>query len=190
MSLIPEFEIGIWNAWILIIPLIIFWICGVKFLFSKRMPNYTPPSKKKNKILSKLEIILMFGSFIYSIFMTLKLGTIWFSIGFIVYLSGLVLIVATMINFAATPMNKPVTKGVYRYSRNPMFIGWFILYFGITIACISWVFLLLTLFFILITAYMSPLEEAITLDHYGKPYKEYIERTPKWIGIPKSVKRK
>ena len=185
MSFIPDFELGLWNAWILIIPLILFWICGVKFLFSKRMPETAPPSERKNKILSYLLVILMFVSFIYSIFMPLKLGTIWFYIGLIVYLAGLVLIAITMINFASTPMNKPVTEGVYRYSRNPMFIGWFLLYFGIAIACISWVYLVITVLFILITAYLSPFEEAITLGHYGKAYKEYMKRTTKWIGIPK-----
>ena len=188
MSFIPEFEIGIWNAWILIIPLIIFWICGVKFLFSKRMPDYSPPSDSRIKILSNLEIIIMFGSFIYSIFMSLKVGTIWLSVGLIFYLAGLVLIVVTMLNFATTPLNKPVIKGVYRYSRNPMFIGWFLLYFGISIACISWVYLSVTLLFIIISYYLSPFEEKITLNHYGKPYQEYMEKTPRWIGIPKSKK--
>ena len=185
MSFIPDFELGLWNAWILIIPLIVLWICGVKFLFSKRMPQTAPPSKRMDKILSSLLIIIMFASFIYSIFMPLKLETIWFSLGLVVYLVGLVLIVITMINFATTPMNKPVTKGVYRFSRNPMFIGWFLLYFGIAIACISWVYIVIIVLFILITAYLSPFEEEITLRHYGKPYKEYMERTPKWIGIPK-----
>jgi len=185
MSFMPDFELGLWNAWILIIPLIVLWICGVKFLFSKRMPDYTPPSKKTEKNLSSLSVIIMFGSFIYSVFMPLKLGTIWFSIGLVVYLLGLVLIAITMINFATTPINKPVTKGLYRYSRNPMFIGWFLLYFGIAIACISWVYIVITALFILITAYLSPFEEAVTLKHYGKAYKKYIERTPKWIGIPK-----
>ena len=117
--------------------------------------------------------------------MPLKLVTIWFYIGLVVYLVGLILIAITMINFATTPMNKPVTKGVYRYSRNPMFIGWFLLYFGIAIACISWVYIVITLLFILITAYLSPFEEEITLRYYGKPYKVYLEKTPKWIGIPK-----
>ena len=189
MSLVPEFEIGLWNAWILIISLIIFWIVGVKFLFSKRMSDYSPPSKTKEKILSNLLIIVMFGSFIYSVFMPLKLGTIWASIGLIVYLIGLILIVITMINFARTSLDKPVTTGVYRYSRNPMFIGWFLIYFGIAFACISWIYVLINLLFIVVVNYSSPLEEAVTLKHYGKTYKEYIEKTPKWIGIPKSRTR-
>ena len=188
MSFIPDFELGLWNAWILIIPLTIFWVGGVKFLFSRRMPESAPPSKSKDKILSSLLVIIMFVSFIYSILMPLKLGTIWFSIGVVVYLVGLILIAITMINFATTPLNKPVTKGVYRYSRNPMFIGWFLFYFGIGIVCISWVYIVITILFIIVVNYSSPFEEAVTLEHYGKAYKEYIKRTPKWLGIPKTKK--
>jgi len=32
-------------------------------------------------------------------------------------------------------------------------------------------------------------EEAQCLGHYGATYKEYLNRTPRWIGIPKSEKR-
>ena len=108
-----------------------------------------------------------------------------FIIGLLAYLAGIVLIKLTMINFATTPIDKPVTKGVYRYSRNPMFIGFFLVYAGIAIACISWAYMVLTILFILMVNYLSPFEEAITLGHYGKTYKEYMKRTPKWIGIPK-----
>jgi len=190
MSWVPDFELGVWNAWIFIIPLIVYWFAGIKFLFSKRMPESPPLEGKKDKLVSQILVVTMFGSFFYSVFVPLKLVTIWFYIGLLVYLAGIVLINITMINFATTQINKPVTKGVYRYSRNPMFIGFFFIYFGIAIACISWVYLVITVLFIFLVNYLSPFEEAITLGHYGKSYKEYIERTPKWIGIPKSGKRK
>ena len=186
MSLIPAFELGLWNSWIFIIPLLIYWFSGIKFLFSKRMPENTPPEKKSDKILSKILVLVMFGSFFYSIFLPLKLSTIWFSIGILIYIIGLILITLSMINFATTPLDEPVTKGIYRFSRNPMFIGFFLVYAGIAFACISWVYLVITILFILIMHYISPFEEAITLGHYGKAYKEYMKRTPKWIGIPKS----
>jgi len=186
MSLIPAFEIGLWNAWIFIVPLIVYWLVGIKFLFSKRMPESPSSERRKDKIVSQILVVTMFASFFYSIFVPFKLGTIWFYIGLLVYLVGSVLIIITMINFATTPLDKPVTKGVYRYSRNPMFIGFFLVYFGIAIACVSWVYLVITVLFIVTVNYMSPLEEAITLGHYGTAYKEYMKRTPKWIGIPKS----
>ena len=189
LSLIPDFTLGIWNAWILIIPLIIYWFSGIKFLFSKRMPETQSFKKSKDKILMNILMVAMFGSFFYSIFLPLKLGTIWFSLGLIIYLLGLLFITMSMLDFATTPLDKPVVKGIYRYSRNPMFIGFFLVYFGIAIACISWVYLVITILFILIMNYFSPFEEAITLGKYGKPYKEYIERTPRWIGIPKSSRK-
>ena len=190
MSLIPAFEIGFWNAWIFIIPFIIYWFVGIKFLFAPRMPESPSLKRRKIDIISNLLVITMFGSFIYSIFVPFKLGKIWLYIGILVYLVGIVLITLSMIDFATTPIDKPVTKGVYRYSRNPMFIGFFIVYFGISIACISWIYLVITVFFIICMYYLSPFEEAITLGHYGKTYKEYMKRTPRWIGIPKSEKKR
>ena len=186
MSLIPDFELGLWNAWILIIPLMIAWFMGVKFLFSKRMSKTPSLKKKKDKFISNILVLAMFVSFFYSAFVPLELETIWFIIGLIVYLVGLLLIILTMIDFATTPIDKPVTKGFYRYSRNPMFIGFFLVYAGISVACISWVYLVLTILFILSVQYLSHFEEAITLGQYGEAYKEYMKRTPKWIGIPKS----
>ena len=144
MSAIPAFEIGVWNAWIFIIPLIVFWFVGVKFLFSKRMPDTQSFKRMKDKIIMQILMVIMFVSFFYSFFVPFKLGTIWFYIGLLVYLAGIFLIGITMINFATTPIDKPVTNGVYRYSRNPMFIGWFLIYFGIGIACISWIYLMIT----------------------------------------------
>ena len=186
MLYIPDFELGLWNVWIFILPLIVYWLVGIKFLFSKRMPESPSPARRKDKILSNILVITMFFSFFYSIFVPLKLGTIWFYIGLLVYLTGMIFVTISMIDFATTPLNKPVTKGVYRFSRNPMFIGFFLVYFGIAISCVSWVYLVLTVLFIVITVYLSPFEEAITLGHYGKAYKEYMNRTPKWIGLPKS----
>jgi protein-S-isoprenylcysteine O-methyltransferase Ste14 len=183
---IPDFEIGLWNAWIFIIPFLIYWYVGIKFVFSKRMPESPSLKRRKIEIVSNMSVIAMFGSFVYSVFVPIKLGTIWFYVGLLIYLIAIALIIISMINFITTSIDKPVTKGVYRFSRNPMFIGFFLCFLGITIACISWVYLILTLFFILTTVYLSPFEEAITLGHYGKTYKDYMEKTPKWIGLPRS----
>ncbi len=186
MSFIPPFELGVWNAWVLIIPLIVFWFGGIKFIFSKRMPDSPPIKRRKDKIFMQMLMVAMLVSFFYSIFLPLRLGTIWFFIGLVVYLLSIILISISMINFASTPLGIPVTKGIYRFSRNPMFIGFFLVYFGIAISCVSWLYLLITVLFISIVVYLSPIEETVTLGHYGKSYKEYMIRTPKWIGIPKS----
>ena len=185
MSYIPAFELGFWNAWIFIVPIVFYWFAGIKFVFAKRMPDSPSLKRKRDRFLSNFLVVVMFASFFYSVFVPFKLGSIWFYIGLIVYLAGSLLLITAFINFATNPINKPVTKGVYRFSRNPMFLAFFLIYFAIAIACISWVYFVITILFILIMLHLSPFEEAITLGHYGKEYKEYMKRTPKWIGFPK-----
>jgi protein-S-isoprenylcysteine O-methyltransferase Ste14 len=37
--------------------------------------------------------------------------------------------------------------------------------------------------------YFIKIEEAQCLGHYGEAYREYLNRTPRWLGISKSAKR-
>ena len=90
------------------------------------------------------------------------------------------------INIATTPLDsEPITRGVYRISRHPAYFGGFLLYLGIGIACASWVFFLFALAWIIIWHIAVPSEEHSCLEHYGDVYREYKDRTPRWIGIPK-----
>jgi protein-S-isoprenylcysteine O-methyltransferase Ste14 len=93
------------------------------------------------------------------------------------------------ISLDTTPMDRPATKGLYRISRNPIYLGCFLIYIGIGIACASWLFLLLTAIWIVLYDILITPEERWCLEKYGNEYQEYMNRTPKWIGIPKSEKK-
>ena len=77
---------------------------------------------------------------IYSVFLPLKLWTIWFYTGLSVFLLGLIVPTITLVNIASTPKGKPFTKGVYRYSRNALSLGMLFAFLGI-----GWVLTMLTL---------------------------------------------
>jgi hypothetical protein len=47
MSLVPVFELGLWNAWIFVVPLIVYRLSGIKFLFSKREQKVSSFKKKE-----------------------------------------------------------------------------------------------------------------------------------------------
>lgn len=85
-------------------------------------------------------------------------------------------------------MNRPATKGIYRISRNPSYLGGFLIFIGIGIASASWLFLLLIAIFIILQHILIGAEERWCLEKYGDAYREYMNRTPKWIGTPKSEK--
>jgi protein-S-isoprenylcysteine O-methyltransferase Ste14 len=91
----------------------------------------------------------------------------------------------TIVNVASTPLGEPFTKGVYRYSRNPAYLSQIIIFFGIGIASASWLYLLLSSVLIVLTFLLIGIEERVTLDKLGESYREYMNRTPRWLGMPK-----
>ncbi|UCB60681.1 MAG: hypothetical protein JSW72_01055, partial [Candidatus Bathyarchaeota archaeon] len=62
-------------------------------------------------------------------------------------------------------------------------------FIGIGIACASWLFLLLGAVAQILQNICLDAEERWCLEKYGDAYREYMNRTPRWIGIPKSEKK-
>ncbi len=188
MTAVPAFEIGIWNAWIFTIWLLVpFFLEPLNIIPKGREEgsDFTAEFNKIQKItLLSLHIIYLV-LIIYSIFVPLKLGTVWFYVGFPIYLLGLILYAMVFVGFATTPPDKLVTDGIYRYSRNPMQISVFLLLIGVGIATASWIFLLLAIAYKIVPLLWLNAEERHLLKIYGDVYREYTNRTPRWIGIPK-----
>ena len=76
-------------------------------------------------------------------------------------------------------------KGIYKFSRHPVYFGGFLIFLGIGIAGASWVVILFALAWILIFNFTVRAEERSLLKKYDDTYREYMGKTPKWIGIPK-----
>ena len=190
MSLIPAFDIGLWNAWIFMI-----WLLIALFLVPLNIipkgreegSDFTAEFSQTQKYAIRSLRIIYLLSIIYSIFVPLKLGTAWFYAGLPVYLIGLIAYVMVWVGFATTPPDKLVTRGIYRYSRNPMQLSQVVVFLGVGIATASWVFLLLAVVYLIVPLLWVDAEERHCLKYYGDAYREYMNRTPRWLGIPKSM---
>ena len=188
MSLIPAFELGLWNAWIFVLPMIVISILGSKIL-GKRGSEEASNLTKRVKTANSLYLLILVLLYAYSIFLPLKLNTVWFYAGLFIYLLGVLVVILSLLSFHTTSADKMVTKGVFRISRNPGYVGDFLVNTSIGIACLSWIFLLVGVaFFLLLRYYVIVVEEPFLTKKYGDTYKEYMNRTPRWIGIPKSRK--
>jgi len=189
MSLVPAFDIGIWNAWIFAAPFILANFIPVLICrenYKKVSPDSVPPSKIKKNVDDPITGIFIL-SLIYSIFIPLKLGTAWFYTGLIISLIGIVLFIAAALIFFITPIDEPITKGLYRYSRHPQYIAMPLMFIGMGIASASWVLLLIAIVFSLDLVFIrTAQEERFCCDKYGDIYRTYMSRTPKWIGLPKA----
>jgi protein-S-isoprenylcysteine O-methyltransferase Ste14 len=188
MSLIPTFEIGVLNAWILIVPYLLVNF-GVPSLFVRRKSTFWtfPSYTRLEKLCLIVAQVLMGCLCIYSIFLPLAVGTAWFYAGLPVYILGLAFITSAMLAFISTPVDKPNTTGLYRFSRHPMYLGILLMYIGIGIASASWVYLLLALVYLATyrNVFMIP-EERMCCEKFGDAYRDYMKRTPRWVGMPKS----
>ena len=188
------FELGLWNAWILMI-----YVVFSNFLPSvlagkvidkavlKKLGADRPLSDKEKKLLNVYSL-LFFVMVAYSIFLPLRLGTTWFYAGLVIYLLGAIVETMAMLNFFTTAVDEPVNKGIYRFSRNPMYVGMLLIFLGTSIACVSLIFLLLTAIFTIMSHVVVVYEEQFCIQKYGDSYQEYLNRIPRWIGIPKSNK--
>ena len=123
-------------------------------------------------------------AFIYGIFLPLKLETPWLYIGIIIFILGLFAYTVVIINWATTPLDKPVTKGLYKYSKHPMYITQYMAFIGIGIASASWLFLLLIILFSTAVTMPAAREERLCIKRYGDAYREYIDKTSRFIGLP------
>jgi protein-S-isoprenylcysteine O-methyltransferase Ste14 len=183
MSLIPAFKIGVWNAWIPTILLFLFVM--LSGLLPKDIGKRITPNKEGGKT-RRIMLIVFFAMIIYSVFLPLKVGTIWFYTGLAVYVLGLIISAAAMFSIGATKPDEPFTTGMYRYSRHPIALGTVLPMIGAGIASASWLFLLLSVILMIISHFLAIKEEGDTTKKFGEAYKQYMARTPMWIGIPKS----
>jgi protein-S-isoprenylcysteine O-methyltransferase Ste14 len=190
VSIIPAFELGLWNAWILVIPMLI------TFFFDEQVSAARVSEEsgdfqltRKEKRVINAVLLIMFVSLFYAVFLPLQLGTAWLYSGLLTYLFGMVFTIVAVLNFATSPKGKVITNGLYGASSNPMYIGLLLMQIGLGIACSSWLYLLLTVvLMILLNANLSA-EERYCPYRYGDDHRKYVNRAPRWIGIPKSEKR-
>ena len=78
--------------------------------------------------------------------------------------------------------NSLVTSGVYRFSRNPMYLGLFCMLLAYTIALQNVLSLLaLPLFVWYMNRYQIKPEEEVLLKKFGNEFRQYMEEVRRWI---------
>ena len=193
MSLVPAFKIGVWNAWIFMIwpwvDMLTVRLVGVDvYRRASGLPSEMKTSRQY-RVVSYVSMAVETVAVVYSIFLPLELGTTWFYAGLSIFLLGLVVLTTATVNFATTPMDVLITQGIYHYSRHPMYLASLLIYFSVGIASASWVFLLIFVVQSVSIRIAAVEEERFCLEKYGEAYREYIDKTPRWLGLPKSGRK-
>jgi len=178
------FKIGIWNAWTFMSVFLLQML--VMMFVDKRIweKSHIPMEAKRNRVEKNIGLIanlVWLLAMIYSVFLPLKLGTIYFYIGFSVFIIGLIIMTMATYTFIMTPADQIIMKGIYEYSRHPMYLSTFIICLGSGIATNSWLFLFLSIIIAICFHKEALLEERFCLEKYDSVYQEYMGRVPRWF---------
>ncbi|MDA0241622.1 MAG: isoprenylcysteine carboxylmethyltransferase family protein [Proteobacteria bacterium] len=113
---------------------------------------------------------------------------VWIGVG--IFALGFILIAVATFRFASdgadvrpeTPTDVVVTSGVYRYSRNPIYLGMVIAMIGAAIGINSlWVLIALVPFYIVINYGVVAREESYLEAKFGEEYLAYKASVRRWI---------
>lgn len=134
-----------------------------------------------------LPLILM----VFLLFRPLDMGTMngWVVVGglFLSLTGELIRIMAVGFSLAGTSGREKFLKadsinstGIYSLSRNPLYIGNFLIFSGLLVVFANVYALLIVLFFLIVQYYFIILtEERFLADRHGKIYQEYCKEVPR-----------
>ena len=80
------------------------------------------------------------------------------------------------------PPKELVVTGLYRYMRNPIYVGALLIFLGHFLWFGTWALLMYALFsFIGVYAFVLLFEEPNLKRKFGRAYEDYLEKVPRWI---------
>ncbi len=170
------------------------WIISGIYVFSEVKKTYVRNGVFTNKLLKlwfvmwgfyHLAVILssLYGLWLIPVnrIFALSGGLLLIALGIVVLASGMIKF-RSMRRSCGQDISKLITTGIYRWSRNPQFIGCLFYLSGIALAGRSGLAFLLTgAAAIVICLYTARLAEPYLERLYGEEYRLYKSRTGRWI---------
>jgi protein-S-isoprenylcysteine O-methyltransferase Ste14 len=187
MTFLPELESGWLNGWLLLF--ILYGVFGILLIIFprevvSRLYERTGWTRQDyiRRIISLPVALATIGLFI---FLPLRVGTAVFWIGLVIYAAGFAIFNMALINYRNTPLDQPVTRGLYRFSRNPQIVGLLVAFMGTAVSVGSWLLVILVALMSIGAHTRILAEERACLMQYGESYQAYMNMVPRYFGLPK-----
>lgn len=120
--------------------------------------------------------------FIYLCFLTIHLDFSWqFWVGLVCYVTGLILCTVSVINFAKPSDTGINTSGIYSFSRNPMYLSYFVYFIGCALLTHSLILCGPVLVFQISAHWIILAEERWCREKFGEEYTDYMKKVRRYI---------
>ena len=171
------------NGFVLLIPFILIRF-GLLSLIDKnaiRHAAFFAPVAGSEKIPYWLYQISNIFFFVYLCFLKIQPGTGWFSAGLTVYGLGTLLCIVAMVDFARPAGNGISREGCYRFSRNPMYIAYFLIFMGYMLLTRPMALLVCLLVFQVSAHWIILAEERWCIQEFGDEYIAYMRQVRRYL---------
>lgn len=171
------------SAIIMVIPIIIIRYALLSILNKEALTRaaYFAPLVGREKIAYWIYQITTLFILVDMVLLKIRVDSDWFYVGLIIYSFGLVLYAISMVDYAKPKANGINVNGIYRISRNPMYIAYFICLFGCVFISNSWTLFTLLLIFQLSSHWIIISEERWCIKKFGEEYIRYMNMVRRYI---------
>jgi protein-S-isoprenylcysteine O-methyltransferase Ste14 len=119
--------------------------------------------------------------FIYPLFLKIMTDSYWFYVGLATYGLGFLLCLVSVSSFAKPEENGINLKGLYRISRNPMYVAYFIYFLGCVMLTHSLLLLAILMVFQISAHWIITSEERWCINKFGEEYKDYMKKVRRYM---------
>lgn len=183
MELFPELRLDWLNGWIFVV------IAGLIFgLLILSCPREVVARlydekgwTKSQKILAKISKIFALLNLILMIFTPINFLSIDFIIGVIIFSIGTIGMIIAIFNFKNALLDKPITSGIYKISRNPQQLMIYLGILGMSILIGSGIAIISFVLYAIFSHFRILGEERRLLEQYGVSYIEYKNKVPRYF---------
>ncbi|MDF1618650.1 methyltransferase family protein [Petrocella sp. FN5] len=171
------------NTLLIVIPILFirYGLLSILNRESLKRAGFFAPLKGREKVAFWVYQITTIFIVLKLLFLRIRTDSDWFYIGLITYSLGLILYIVSIVNYAMPKMNGINVNGLYRISRNPMYIAYFIYFVGCTLLTHSWILLALLLVFQVSAHWIILSEERWCIMKFGDEYIKYMNKVRRYI---------
>ncbi len=171
------------NAFFLVIPLFLIRYGLLGLVNREALPRaalYAPMVGKEKVafVLYQITTVLMI---LYLLLLKVQTYSNWFYLGITIYLLGAIFYSISIIHFAHPKTTGLNEKGLYRISRHPMYVSFFLYFLGCVFLTQSWVLAALLLVYQLSAHLIVLSEERWCMKQFGDEYRKYRNRVRRYL---------
>ncbi|KPU42467.1 hypothetical protein OXPF_42520 [Oxobacter pfennigii] len=171
------------NAFLTVIPLILIRFGLLSILDKKALKRaaFFAPLIGKEKAAYWFYQVSNILIFVYVCLLKITTNPYWFYAGLVIYGLGVLLCLVSVSNFAKPDDNGINLKGLYRVSRNPMYVAYFIYFLGCVLLTQSLILLAILLVFQVSAHWIILSEERWCVKKFGEEYINYMNKVRRYI---------